>query len=356
MQFRTRGFMVAAGIALCGLTAPVMAQLPPPPPPPTTLWSFLGIPQAYRSIRDGRSNRNGNRPQAERKPPLKAIADPKNLESPDPAIKKAAEVKMAEDLKQQKIKAVRYLASIGCGCYNRDGSITDALLKSMDDCTEDVRLATVRAIAVAAAGEQCANCKQRSCCSEEISNKLYEIAYEKDDTRRRRCRAASGPRPCRLPVASDLARPRRCHSIPARCPRFRCKIRRPRPRRFCRAARFPGQPRLLRKVRPSPAPVAGLRRSTRRQLSTPSKRRPMRPRTMCRRRVSSWRTNLTVLPHCGWTPRNPRRTGRLTSRGTTFNCRSAPKDLYARSTRQRRKLPLRIPPFASAEAGLRRRW
>jgi hypothetical protein len=182
MQFRTRECVVALGIALCGLSAPALAQLPPPPPPPATLWSFLGIPQAYRSIRDNRSNRSGNRPQAERKPPLKAIADPKNLESPDPAIKKAAEVKQAEDLKEQKIKAVKYLASIGCGCYNRDGSITDALLKSMDDCTEDVRLATVRAIAVAAAGEQCANCKQRSCCSEEISNKLYEIAYEKDDT------------------------------------------------------------------------------------------------------------------------------------------------------------------------------
>ncbi len=147
-----------------------------------TLWHFLGIPQGARYLRDNTLNRSGNRPALERKPPLKPIGDPKNLESPDPSIKKAAEVKQAEDLKKQKIKAIKYLASIGCGCYNRDGSITDALLKSMDDCTEEVRLATVQSMSEAAMGERCANCKQRSCCSEELSNKLYEIAYERDET------------------------------------------------------------------------------------------------------------------------------------------------------------------------------
>ena len=162
--------------------ATAVAQLPPPPPPPATVWSFLGIPQGYRWFRDNAFNRSGNRPGLERKPPLKAIADPKNLASPNPAIAKAAEVKQAEDLAPQKIKAVKYLASIGCGCYNRDGSITDAMIKAMDDCTEAVRLATVQTISEAAAGEMCSNCKMRSCCSEEISNKLYEIAYERDDT------------------------------------------------------------------------------------------------------------------------------------------------------------------------------
>src|SRR4051812_14825567 len=170
------------GCFLTCFSTAALAQLPPPPPPPATLWSFLGIPQGYRYIRDNGFNRSGNRPGLERKPPLKAIADPKNLASADPSIKKAAEVKQAEDLAPQKIKAVKYLASIGCGCYNRDGSITDALIKSMDDCTEAVRLATVQAISEAAAGEMCSNCKMRSCCSEEISNKLYELAYERDDT------------------------------------------------------------------------------------------------------------------------------------------------------------------------------
>jgi hypothetical protein len=181
MQFRTREYALAIGFALACVIEPAQAQLPPPPPPPATLWSFLGIPQAYRGFRDS-LNARGNRPGLERKPPMKAIADPANLKSDNPAIKKAAEVKKEEDLKPQKIKAIKFLAQTGCGCYNRDGSITDALLKAMDDCTEEVRLATVWAISEAAAGEACANCKQRSCCSEEISNKLYEIAYERDDT------------------------------------------------------------------------------------------------------------------------------------------------------------------------------
>ena len=84
---------------------------------PTTLWSFMGIPQAGTKIHGALFNRRGNHPGLERKPALKAIADPANLASPNPAIKKAAEVKMAEDLKKQKIKAVKYLAGIGCGCY-----------------------------------------------------------------------------------------------------------------------------------------------------------------------------------------------------------------------------------------------
>jgi len=64
---------------------------------PTTLWNFLGIPQGINKIRDATSNPLGNRPNAERKPPLKRIADPQNLKSENPAIKKAAEVKAAED-------------------------------------------------------------------------------------------------------------------------------------------------------------------------------------------------------------------------------------------------------------------
>jgi hypothetical protein len=173
---------MAIGTAMVWNPVPATAQLPPPPPPPTTLWSFMGVPQGYRWFRDNAFNRSGLRPGLERQPPLKAIADPRNLASPDAAIKKAAEVKQAEDLKKQKIKAIRYLASIGCGCYNRDGSITDAMLKAMDDCTEEVRWAAVTAISEAATGEMCANCKQKSCCSEEISKKLYQIAYEHDET------------------------------------------------------------------------------------------------------------------------------------------------------------------------------
>ena len=157
------------------------AQVPPPPPPSPTLWSFLGIPQAFYKINAQLLNRRGNMPRLEKKPPLKAIADVANLKSDVPAIKAAAEIKQAEDLKPQKIKAIKYLATIGCGCYDKDGKVTKALLAAMEDCTEEVRLEAVRAISVAASGEQCVHCKQRSCCSETVVAQLSKMAYERDD-------------------------------------------------------------------------------------------------------------------------------------------------------------------------------
>ncbi|TWT83297.1 hypothetical protein CA13_47620 [Planctomycetes bacterium CA13] len=149
--------------------------------PTPTIWRFMGIPQGMQKIRDVTTNRRGNHPGLERKPPLTAIADPANLESPNPAIKAAAEIKQAEDMKKQKIKAIKYLASIGCGCYDKDGKITDALLASTDDCTPDVRMAAVEAVGDAASGECCRKCGSTSCCNEKISKRLSEMAYERDD-------------------------------------------------------------------------------------------------------------------------------------------------------------------------------
>jgi hypothetical protein len=126
-------------------------------------------------------NRRGNFPKLEKKPPLLKIADPQNLKSDVPAIKAAAEIKQAEDLAPQKIKAIKYLAQIGCGCYDKDEKITKALLAAMEDCTEAVRVEAVRAISLAAAGEMCSQCKQKSCCNEKIAEQLYKIAYELDD-------------------------------------------------------------------------------------------------------------------------------------------------------------------------------
>ncbi len=158
------------------------AQVGGAPAAPGTLWNFLGIPQGIQKLRGATSNRRGNRPGREPKPPLKAIADPKNLESKDKAIKKAAEVKQAEDLKKQKIKAVKYLTKIGCGCYDVDGGVTDALVASAGDCTEDVRYETVKAITEAAEGECCSKCGKVCCCNKEVLTKLAAMAYERDDS------------------------------------------------------------------------------------------------------------------------------------------------------------------------------
>ncbi|MGE0755952.1 MAG: hypothetical protein AB7O38_02990 [Pirellulaceae bacterium] len=168
-------------ILMAWYSAYASAQAPPPPPPTPTIWNFLGIPQALNKIHANTFNRRGNLPGLEKKPPLLKIADPANLKSDVPAIKAAAEIKQAEDLKPQKIKAIKYLATIGCGCYDKDEKVTKALLAAMEDCTEDVRLEAVRAISVAASSERCATCKQRSCCNEKVTAQLYKIAYELDD-------------------------------------------------------------------------------------------------------------------------------------------------------------------------------
>jgi len=143
---------------------------------PLTLWNFLGIPQGVQKIRDATVNRRGNHPQWERKPPLKAIADPANIESPNPAIKKAAEVKAEEDAAQQKVKAIKYLATVGCRCYP---GVMEALQAALDDCSEEVRFEAAIAFCQAA-GNPSTVCNENSCCSAEVMTKLQEMAFGKD--------------------------------------------------------------------------------------------------------------------------------------------------------------------------------
>ncbi|HWL09509.1 MAG TPA: hypothetical protein VNQ76_13960 [Planctomicrobium sp.] len=131
--------------------------------------------------KDARVNSDGTNPAAERKLPLRRIADAANLESEVPAIKAAAEIKQQEDLKDQKVKALLYLSTIGCGCYDADGKITDALLAALDDCTEEVRLTTVQTIRHVACQAPCSQCNTHSCCKKAIVEKLSEIAYEYND-------------------------------------------------------------------------------------------------------------------------------------------------------------------------------
>ena len=173
---------VAAALLAVTFTSPALGQgeVPAVPAPPT-LWSFLGIPQGVKKVQGALTNRRGNLPRLEPKDAIKALNDPANLESPNPAIKRAAEIKKAEDLKPQKIKAIKYLTSIGCGCYDKDGSVTQALVAAAEDCTEDVRLATMEAVGEAAKGKCCANCGEVCCCNEDMLKKLAQIAYERDD-------------------------------------------------------------------------------------------------------------------------------------------------------------------------------
>lgn len=181
MFWKHRRVVLIAAIVAATAIPGAHAQIPAPPQP--TLWSWLGIPQGARKVHGALFNRRGNLPGLEKKLPIKALGDPANL-APDmpPAVQKAAELKIAEDLKPQKIKAVKFLTKIGCGCYDLDGGVTEALVAATQDCTEEVRLATVEAIYEAAGNGCCGNCGMVCCCKEDLVKRLAQMAYERDDS------------------------------------------------------------------------------------------------------------------------------------------------------------------------------
>ncbi len=154
---------------------------------PRTIWQFLGIPQAATSSYDATANRSGDRPERERSGPLKRIVDPTNLNSDDLILQKSAEMKRSEDLAPQKIKAVKYVASVGCGCNRGADSV---LVAALDDCTEAVRYEAAQAIA-ANASKKCGKCEQQCCCTDKVMKKLAELAYHRDE---RGCWKESSPR------------------------------------------------------------------------------------------------------------------------------------------------------------------
>ncbi len=113
-----------------------------PATPVTTVWQKLGIPQTGARLRDSALNRRGNFPGLEKKPPLLKLSDPANLAPDKPAvIQTAAKIKAEQDMKQQKIKAIKFLGDVNCGCYNKDKAVEKAFLAALDDCDPDVRKA-----------------------------------------------------------------------------------------------------------------------------------------------------------------------------------------------------------------------
>ena len=162
----------------------IVAVAPPAAAPGMTLPQFLGLDVVFggvRTVGQRVRNRLGTRfPGLEAKPPIKSITDPANL-GPDarPAEKAAAEAKMEDDKAPQKAKAINYLASRGCGeCYP---DTEMAMLAALEDCSEDIRYAAVRGLR-SVSGDACKCCRENSCCSEKLLKKLYEIAYERDDS------------------------------------------------------------------------------------------------------------------------------------------------------------------------------
>lgn len=151
-----------------------------PQPPVATVWQKLGIPQAGARLRDGLVNRRGNFPGLERKPPVLAIADPANLEEAKPKmLQAAAEIKQDQDLKKQKIKALKFLGEVNCGCYNKDDKVEKAFLEALEDCDPDVRKTAIAALSNAAGNcpQCCRTGCEVTCCTEDMFKKLEDIAF-----------------------------------------------------------------------------------------------------------------------------------------------------------------------------------
>lgn len=181
-------------LPLCALvmTAGCLSMPQAPAPPvgaaaaaaPTTLPQFLGLTPICKHLEVKAKCLIAMLGHSclEPKPPLLPLSDPANLKSPIPAVAAAAKIKAAEDTAPQKIKALEYLATIGCTtCYpGKNGPLVqEAFLSGLQDCTEAVRFAAVNAL-LQTAGNPCTVCKQSACCGPEIMRALHDIAYKID--------------------------------------------------------------------------------------------------------------------------------------------------------------------------------
>ena len=166
----------AAGAGAAGAAGGAAAAAPAK----ATLPQFLGLGQAAHGIgkivTHLQSHLGSFFPGLEPKPPILPITAAGG-EGASPAVAAAAEIKAEEDKAAQKIKAIRYLAGLGCvSCYT---GIEEAFLAALEDCTEEVRYEAVKGLRKAA-GNPCKVCRSSSCCTPKLVEKLEEIANKMD--------------------------------------------------------------------------------------------------------------------------------------------------------------------------------
>jgi hypothetical protein len=159
-----------------------IVAIAPPPVAKGTIWDFLGVKglcQEIGMVANCGLNLLGSRfPGLEPGPLLSAIGDPANAKSTNPAVAAAAAAKADEDAAPQKVKALRYLGTLGCGgCYP---DVESALLAALDDCTEAVRFEAASVLAETSRNN-CRYCDSSKCCSPKVRKKLEKIAIELND-------------------------------------------------------------------------------------------------------------------------------------------------------------------------------
>ena len=196
-------FILAGGCASVPISAPpavpppssatagstTIVAIAPPAAPQMTLLDFLGVNQVAAGLGRGAACVGGcvqtlfpffgpSITEMANQPPLRAINDPENLKSSNPAVKAAAAAAAEEDQAPQKIAALKYLGRLGCaGCYP---GIEEAVLAGLEDCTESVRFAAAMAV-FDSTRRPCHSCRSGSCCTPKLRKKLMQMGCFPDD-------------------------------------------------------------------------------------------------------------------------------------------------------------------------------
>lgn len=207
MCFRRFGLLIlACSIGGCAAIPPAAAPAAPPAPPPTSatgangttiiaiappapaagpppnIFDFLGCTQLKSELCGAVGcalNMLGTAfPGLMAGLPMTSLTNPAALASSNPAIAAAAGAKAEENAAPQKVAALQYLGTLGCGGCHPE--VEKALLAGLDDCIETVRFAAAEALAETSRN-RCRYCTSSRCCSLKIRKRLEEIATERDD-------------------------------------------------------------------------------------------------------------------------------------------------------------------------------
>lgn len=176
------------GSASAAVGDTTLIAIAPPAPQVTPLPDLLGISGMFKGICAGShtlttriQSRLGSRfPGLEPRPPMVPITDPSNMsDSASPSMQAAAEMKQQQDMAPQEVKAINFLARMGCS--KNYPNVENALLSALDDPNETIRYEAVKGLR-SSNGSPCQTCSATSCCSEPLRQKLHSLAFDRDDT------------------------------------------------------------------------------------------------------------------------------------------------------------------------------
>jgi hypothetical protein len=165
-----------------GANGTTIVAIAPPAGPQCTIWDFLGVKTLCAELgmvaNCGLNLLGTQFPGLASALPMTSLTNPAAAASSNPAVAAAASAKADENAAPQKVAALRYLGTLGCGgCYPE---VEKALLAGLDDCIEVVRFEAASALAETSRN-QCRYCTSNRCCSANIRKKLIEIATKTND-------------------------------------------------------------------------------------------------------------------------------------------------------------------------------